>query len=292
MSMPPKLTSIGSSRTDIPTIGPRPSPFERTHWRARDDESPTASLKGDDDRAAPEDAEEDIRDVIAPRAARTTIYIVGGVLGGVFVLVLISMLVNSIMDFKLTNSEAITPPAKQAAQTPPAATPSAPTDQDFVAAQRKLADALTRMNVKQQAPDTKNAEQAPAASAPDQSAASVQQTNPPPAATAPPPQQTAKVEPPPQPVISADEVSRALVKASSLIREGQVSSARALLERAAQSNDPSVAFALAETWDPKTLARWKTIGIAGDVAKARALYKAALDGGVAEAQARLDALDR
>jgi TPR repeat protein len=83
-----------------------------------------------------------------------------------------------------------------------------------------------------------------------------------------------------------------LTRASSLIREGQIASARSLLQLALRSNDPSVAFALAETYDPRTLARWRAIGITGDVERARALYKQAVDGGVAEAGARLGDLDR
>ena len=83
-----------------------------------------------------------------------------------------------------------------------------------------------------------------------------------------------------------------LARASSLIREGQIASARSLLQLALRSNDPSVAFALAETYDPKTLARWRAIGITGDVERARVLYKQAADGGVAEAGARLADLDR
>jgi hypothetical protein len=49
-------------------------------------------------------------------------------------------------------------------------------------------------------------------------------------------------------------------------------------------------FALAETYDPNMLAAWGTIGMQGDVAKARELYTKALAGGLHEADARLKAL--
>jgi hypothetical protein len=49
-------------------------------------------------------------------------------------------------------------------------------------------------------------------------------------------------------------------------------------------------FALAETYDPTTLAAWGTFGTQGDVARAQELYAKALAGGVLEAKDRLNAL--
>ena len=49
---------------------------------------------------------------------------------------------------------------------------------------------------------------------------------------------------------------------------------------------------LAETYDPACLAKWKVIGIASDVDRARALYERAMNGGVAEAATRVAALGR
>jgi hypothetical protein len=49
-------------------------------------------------------------------------------------------------------------------------------------------------------------------------------------------------------------------------------------------------FALAETYDPTTLAAWGTFGTQGDVAKARELYAKAFASGVQEAGDRLNAL--
>jgi TPR repeat protein len=51
-----------------------------------------------------------------------------------------------------------------------------------------------------------------------------------------------------------------------------------------------IVFALAETYDPNMLAAWGTRGVTSDVAKARALYRKAVELGVNRAQARLDAL--
>jgi hypothetical protein len=283
MSTPPKFGPIGSSRDNIAMIGPRPAPVERPQWRARVDEGASQSEQHDTGTLA--EGEPGIKELLAPRAARTTVYAIVGVLGGLCALVLISLLVNSIMDFKLGANDATTPPANQTAQTPETRPSGPPTDQDYSAAQKRLADALSRMNAQQQ----------PAAGKPAETqTATTEQPAPAPAPSTPAQEpQAAKVDQrPPAPTITADDVSRALIRASSLIREGQVASARALLERASQSNDPSIAFALAETYDPKTLARWKTIGMSGDPAKARALYQTALDGGVAEARARIEALDR
>jgi hypothetical protein len=83
-----------------------------------------------------------------------------------------------------------------------------------------------------------------------------------------------------------------LARASFLVREGQIGSARALLELASRSQDPAVFLALADTYDPKVLARQHAVGISGDEARALALHKKAADGGVVEANARLTELGR
>lgn len=49
-------------------------------------------------------------------------------------------------------------------------------------------------------------------------------------------------------------------------------------------------FALAETYDPTTLAAWGTFGRQGDVTKTREHCAKALAGGVLEAKDRLNAL--
>ncbi|MBV8696643.1 hypothetical protein [Bradyrhizobium sp.] len=108
---------------------------------------------------------------------------------------------------------------------------------------------------------------------------------------------TAVAEPPkpPEPdvpAMSAGEVGRMLARAAALIREGQIGSARALLELAARSRDPATYLALADTYNPKMLARWHAIGIPGDRPRALSLYQQAADAGMTEANARLRELGR
>ena len=63
-----------------------------------------------------------------------------------------------------------------------------------------------------------------------------------------------------------------------------------MLAAAEEGSQGPVTFALAETYDPNMLAAWGSRGVAADVAKARALYRKALNLGVANAQNRLEAL--
>jgi hypothetical protein len=74
------------------------------------------------------------------------------------------------------------------------------------------------------------------------------------------------------------------------IEGGDVTGARDLLANA--DTDPSglVLFTLAETYDPNMLAAWGMRGISADIARAKALYAAALALGYAAARQRLDAL--
>jgi len=81
-----------------------------------------------------------------------------------------------------------------------------------------------------------------------------------------------------------------LAQASRRVENGDVTGAREMLAAAEEGSQGSVAFALAETYDPNMLAAWGSRGVAADVAKARALYRKALSQGVATAQNRIDAL--
>jgi hypothetical protein len=86
------------------------------------------------------------------------------------------------------------------------------------------------------------------------------------------------------------ETMRMVERARELIRTGDISAARLLLERAMHSGSAKAAFHLAETYDPQMLAQWGTFGIKGDVATARVLYSRALKNGVADSKPRLEAL--
>jgi tetratricopeptide (TPR) repeat protein len=86
------------------------------------------------------------------------------------------------------------------------------------------------------------------------------------------------------------EAPRLMARASLLLSQGNVGTARIVLERAAETGSAPALFALAETYDPATLAAWGTFGTQGDVAKARELYAKAFASGVQEAGDRLNAL--
>lgn len=103
--------------------------------------------------------------------------------------------------------------------------------------------------------------------------------------------------PPPQQVASAAAARIAetrsddlLAQATRRVGSGDIAGARELLAAAEDGKQGPVSFALAETYDPNMLAAWGSRGVASDVARARALYRKALDLGVPRAQARLDAL--
>ena len=81
-----------------------------------------------------------------------------------------------------------------------------------------------------------------------------------------------------------------LAQASRRVENGDVTGAREMLAAAEDGGQGPVSFALAETYDPNMLAAWGSRGVAADVAKAKALYRKALNLGVSNAQNRLEAL--
>ena len=91
---------------------------------------------------------------------------------------------------------------------------------------------------------------------------------------------------------NAAEVTRLVARASLLLGQGDIGSARIVLERAAETGSAQASFALAETYDPLILRKWGAYGTLGDAAKARDLYARAQAGGVKEAKERFDALRR
>jgi TPR repeat protein len=95
--------------------------------------------------------------------------------------------------------------------------------------------------------------------------------------------------------LNADQPAEATLlgaRASALLRQGDIGAARLLLERAVEMGSAQASFALAETYDPLTLAKWGTFGTRGDTRKAQDLYAKADAAGVGEAKARLEALRR
>jgi hypothetical protein len=86
------------------------------------------------------------------------------------------------------------------------------------------------------------------------------------------------------------ELARLISRASLLLSQGNIGTARIVLERAAETGSAPALFALAETYDPTTLAAWGTFGTQGDAAKARELYAKAFASGLQEAGDRMNAL--
>ena len=89
---------------------------------------------------------------------------------------------------------------------------------------------------------------------------------------------------------SSPDVARLIARATTLLGQGNIGAARAVLERAVESGDPQAHFMLAETYDPTVLAKWGALGTRGEAEKARAHYARAYAGNIQEAKNRLDAL--
>ena len=112
-----------------------------------------------------------------------------------------------------------------------------------------------------------------------------------PAAVVPPAVAPAAVVPAATPPLAAAEVDgKALVeRAERLIRLGDISGARLVLERASDRGDPRAIFLLAQTCDPRMLRAWKVQGLKPDPDRARALYAKAAQEGVRETKPITDA---
>jgi hypothetical protein len=87
-----------------------------------------------------------------------------------------------------------------------------------------------------------------------------------------------------------DELAGLVKRGELLLLEGDVSSARLLLRRAAEAGDANATLILAGTYDRAELARLKVIGIAPDDAQAKHWYTKAVEHGSAEAVRRLQQL--
>lgn len=90
--------------------------------------------------------------------------------------------------------------------------------------------------------------------------------------------------------LSADEIAMLRKMGDDYIAAGDFVGARGVLERAADAGDASAAFAIASTYDPVVLARFKVRGLEPDIVKAGHWYERARELGSSEAPHRLQAM--
>jgi hypothetical protein len=91
-------------------------------------------------------------------------------------------------------------------------------------------------------------------------------------------------------VPDVDEVSRLVARGEAFLAQGDVATARLLLERAAEARDPRAALALGATYDPNVLKNMGAFGIKPDPERAHAWYERAVNFGSDEAGKRITAL--
>ncbi|WP_336488979.1 hypothetical protein [Methylobacterium nigriterrae] len=110
---------------------------------------------------------------------------------------------------------------------------------------------------------------------------------PPPAPTpaAPPPAEAAAAPSAPEP-----DAKALVARAERLIKLGDISGARLILERAASRGNPQATFLLAQTCDPRMLRSWNVQGLKPDPDRARALYAKAAQDGFRDARALAEAV--
>lgn len=124
-----------------------------------------------------------------------------------------------------------------------------------------------------------------------QSALQAQAPAPVPIAVAAPPEPAPPAKTlPPIKTLDADTLAALMARARSLMTVGDIAAARLLLERAANAQDATAAFVLAQTYDPAVLGTNDTRSITADAAAARDWYRKAAQLGSAEARQRLTQL--
>jgi hypothetical protein len=117
----------------------------------------------------------------------------------------------------------------------------------------------------------------------------------------PPSEQLARAEPPEAPSpplimpsapsnMSPAEQEALLNRVTSLLGQGDIGAARAVLNRLVRENNAKAAFILAQSYDPTVLSQGRVVGMRAEPELARSLYQQALRGGVTEAKTALDTL--
>jgi hypothetical protein len=94
----------------------------------------------------------------------------------------------------------------------------------------------------------------------------------------------------PSKTLDAETLAALMTRAKSLLALGDIAAARLLLERAANAQDATAAFLLAQTYDPAVLGVRDTRAITADPVMARDWYRTAASFGSADAQQRLTQL--
>jgi TPR repeat protein len=92
--------------------------------------------------------------------------------------------------------------------------------------------------------------------------------------------------------LSAEEVNGIIHWGEKFLAQGDVATARHVLERAAQTRDARVPLMLAATYDPDGLRRMGMVGVRPDLEQAKSWYTRAAELGSPEASQRLAALAR
>lgn len=94
-----------------------------------------------------------------------------------------------------------------------------------------------------------------------------------------PPEVTPAADPPQsaaQPVtLASDEIEMLIRRGKELLTNGDISSARLLLRRAAEAGNAEAALTLGSTFDPAVIARMGAVGVEADAARARKWYEKA-----------------
>jgi hypothetical protein len=93
-----------------------------------------------------------------------------------------------------------------------------------------------------------------------------------------------------QRVVAPAEIDRLISRAETFLLQGDVVTARLLLQRGAEARDPRAALALGATYDPNILKRMGTVGIRPEPSQARTWYERASEYGSREASQRLTEL--
>ena len=90
--------------------------------------------------------------------------------------------------------------------------------------------------------------------------------------------------------IPIDDARRLCAEGLVAFARGDIATARAFLQRAAEDGDARALMALGDTYDPTTLTRLGAVGVKGDEGTARSYYSRALAAGVGGARERIAAL--